>query len=147
MPSKKPAKKPSARRAKPADRPPLRNPEDKVRWLLHLTGAGDIGKQIVDNLMDTLAAQGTFPAGFAEKYKERAEPHELVDRIVPVYLRHCDEEMLDAAIALFESAPGRRFARAQLAITQESSVIGQQWGLELAQRAMRALEEDQKGIG
>ena len=47
----------------------------------------------------------------------------------------------------FESSAGKKFSAAQPAVVQESTMAGQRWGLELAQRAMRALEEDARGIG
>ena len=123
------------------------SPEDKVRKLMVLTGAGSLGEQVISNIMDAMVAQGAIPAEFAVKFKERVDSHELIEKVMPVYLEHCDNEMIEAAILFYESAPGRRFAKAQLPITQASMMIGQQWGMELAQRAIRAMEEDEKGTG
>ncbi len=123
------------------------SPEDKVRKLMVLTGAGNLGEQVISSIMDAMVAQGAIPAEFAEKFKERVDSHELIEKVIPVYLEHCDNEMIEAAIIFYESAPGRRFAKAQMPITQASMIIGQQWGLELAQRAIQAMEEDEKGTG
>ena len=149
MKPKKPAARQPAVRKKPAAAPaaPPASREEKIRRLLLLTGTAELAKHIIDNLMDTLAAQGSLPADFAEKFKERAEPHELIERVVPIYLRHLDDAMLDAATLFFGSTEGRRWSSTQIPIAQESTVVGQQWGIELAQRAMRALEEDARGIG
>jgi hypothetical protein len=162
MKPKKPAKpaKPSA--PKPAPAKPAKSnstavrrlpateglsPEDKVRKLMKLMGAEAMGKQIVDQIVDSMVAQGLIPAPFAEKFKERAEPHELTERVLPLYLEHCDAEMIEAAITFYEADTGQRFAKAQMILSQQAMVVGQAWGMELAQRAMKALEEDEQGIG
>jgi hypothetical protein len=123
------------------------SPEDKIRKLMKLMGAEAMGKQIIDQIVDTMVAQGAIPAPFAEKFKERAEPHELTERVLPLYLEHCDDDMIEAAIAFYEADTGQRFAKAQMILSQKAMIVGQAWGMELAQRAMKALEEDEQGIG
>jgi hypothetical protein len=72
-----------------------------------------------------------------------AAEESLVDMLVPVYMRHFSEEDLDAAIAFHESPAGRRFIAAQPLVLQESMQLGEQWGLHLAEKTLRALAEEQ----
>jgi len=113
--------------------------EAKVRKLLELTGAGDMGKQVADAMMDQFATMPNLPPGFAEKFKQLAQPSQLVDLIVPIYMKHLDAPTLDAAIAFYSSPAGRTLASKQSVLVQESMQAGQQWGQNLAMQVLQGL--------
>jgi hypothetical protein len=66
-----------------------------------------------------------------------------VDLLVPVYLEQFSEEDLDAAIAFHESPAGQRFLAAQPRVMREARRVGEQWGLRLAEKTLRALAEEE----
>ena len=123
-------------------RSPQDEKEKKVRKLLEVTGAAATGKQVLDSMMDQFAKLPDLPPGFVDKFKEIADGKQRFDLIVPIYLKHLDEETIDAGIAYYESPAGKKFLKAQPAIVQESMAAGQKWGGELAQKALKALEKD-----
>lgn len=114
--------------------------EMKVRKLIELTGGEDLGKQVLDMMLTQLAQTPGIQPDFVEKFRELAMKDDLVTMYVPIYLKHVNEEDLDAAIAFFSTPAGRRFAKAQPAIMQDSMSAGQEWGARLAQRAQKELE-------
>lgn len=121
-----------------------RRKEQKVRRLMALTGAEDAGKQMLDIMTEQFAHNPSIPQGFMEKFRELAEKQSMVDMLVPVYMRHLNEEDLDAAIAFHESPAGRRFLAAQPRVMEEAKEVGEQWGVRLAEQALRALAEDER---
>jgi len=114
--------------------------EAKVRELMKLTGAADLGKQTMDSMLHEFRKMPGLPPGFLEKFRQTARPEELIERIVPIYMKHLDDETLDAAIAFYKTPAGRKLTRAQPAILQESFQVGKEWGQELAMKVMRDIQ-------
>ena len=114
----------------------------KIRKLLALTGAEDLGRQMMDGMMKQFETAPNLPPGFARKFREIAMKEDLITMLVPVYEKHLQEQDLDGAIVFFESAPGRNMTKAQPMILQESMLIGQQWGQSLAMKTFKALEDE-----
>lgn len=123
---------------------PPSNKEMKIRKLLDTTGAAATGKQVMDAMLNEFGKSNNLPEGFIEKFKETARPDTLVEIIVPIYLKHLDEDTVDGAIAFFESPAGKKFLKAQPEILKESMEAGQKWGAESARKTLRALQEDKK---
>ena len=119
--------------------------EKKVRELLALTGAGKLGKQVMDGMMDQFKGMPGMSPEFVKKFKAMAKPEALVDMIVPIYMKHLDEKTLDAAIAFYKTPEGRALIKAQPKIVQESTAAGTVWGRELAAKVMRGLRGERSG--
>lgn len=118
--------------------------ERKVRRLMELTGAEDAGKQMLEMMTEQFAHMPHIPKGFMEKFRELAERQSMVDMLVPVYMKHLNEEDLDAAIAFHESPAGKRFLAAQPQVMQEAKEVGEKWGVRLAEQTLRELAEDER---
>ena len=115
--------------------------EIKVRELLELTGAAKMGKQMMDQMMTQFRRMPGLPEGFAEKFMEAAKPEDLVELIVPIYLKHVEERDLDATLEFFRTDSGKRWLAAQPAILQESVKVGQAWGQKLAMKVLAELRK------
>ena len=64
--------------------------------------------------------------------------------IVPLYVQALDEATLKATIEFYSSPEGRKLIEVQPQLTQDSMVLGQQWGMKLAEATQAALEQDKK---
>lgn len=128
----------------PQPAPTAADTERKVRKLLELTDASNMGQQVMDGMMESFTNLPGLPDGFLAKFRELAKPDELVERIVPIYVQHVDAKDLDTVIAFFESPVGRRWTKAQGPIAKASMEAGQTWGRNLAMQVMAALEEEEK---
>jgi hypothetical protein len=113
--------------------------EQKVRKLLELTGAAAIGQQTLDAMLMEFSSMPGLPPGFIDEVRALAKADQLVDLIVPVYLKNLQEADIDAAIAFYSSPSGKRMVTALPAINQQSMAAGQQWGAQLAEQAMKNL--------
>lgn len=122
--------------------------EASVRRLLDLTGAGAMGIQVVQQMVPGLKKMlPDAPDEFWEQFMADARPEDLVDLIVPIYQRHLSEEDVQAAITYFSSPAGKRMIGKQGVIMQESYAAGQQWGAQLAERAIVKLRERKAANG
>jgi hypothetical protein len=101
--------------------------EESVRRLMALTGAGEMGVQVVHQMVPEL--KRILPEA----------PAQIWEEVVPIYQRHFSEEDVQAAIAYFSSPAGRRMVEKQGVVMQESFAAGQQWGSKLAERAIAKL--------
>lgn len=111
--------------------------ETKIRQLLQLTGAGDIGVQAMKEMVPALQSLvPDAPATFWDDFIKEARPEELVALTVPIYARHFEEAEVDELIAFYSSPVGKKITRELPAIMSESMAAGQSWGMELARKAI-----------
>jgi len=116
--------------------------QEKVRRLMAATGAEASGRMMLDMMTRHFEQMSNLPPRFMEKFREVAEEESMVDMLVPVYMKHFTEEDLDAALAFHESPAGKRFLAAQPLVMQEAKEVGEQWGVRLAEKTLRALKEE-----
>lgn len=115
--------------------------ETKVRELLEATGAAQLGKQTMEQMMQAFEAMPNLPEGFAAKFLEMAKPEQLVEMIVPIYMKHIDTNDLDTLLAFFRTPTGKRWIQAQTPMMKDSMEAGQKWGQELAMKVMEELNK------
>jgi len=118
--------------------------EEAARELMAVTGSGDLGIQMMKQMIDTLSQNSRISAEFMEKFKARAKPEDLVNMVVPFYMKHLDEADMRAAIAFYETPAGQRILKATPLITQESMTAGQQWGLKLVTEIQKEMVTPKK---
>lgn len=116
--------------------------EALVRELLEVTGSADLGKQMMDGMMAQFQGNPALPPGFAEKFSELAKPEQIVEMVVPIYMKAYDEKTLQAAIDFYKTPEGTLLMAKMPQISQESMIVGQDWGAKLAQETLEALAVD-----
>ena len=67
-----------------------------------------------------------------------------MELIIPIYSRHLTHEDIKGLIVFYESPLGRKMTALLPAIAQESMQVGEQWGIEVAQKVQKRLEERRK---
>ncbi len=117
--------------------------EVRVRELLTLMRAGDIGLQAIDGMITGMkrAMPGT-PEEFWTAFRKKIKPEELVDMLVPVYQRNLSDADIEELIRFYSSPTGKRFVEKQPVILNESMAAGRRWGEVLAQRAIEDLQKN-----
>lgn len=127
---------PAARGAEPATK------EARVRELLVVMRAGDMGVQMVDGMIGAMKeAMPAAPAEFWTSFRNRVKPDELVDMLVPIYANNLEPADVEELIRFYGSPAGQRFLDRQPAIMQQSMVVGQKWGERLATEALAELQK------
>ena len=132
-----------------ADAPAAGGPaEDKVakmqdiRKLMNLTGGGDIGKQVIEQMLETFKQSNPdIPASFWDEFMKEVDPNQLIELNVPIYDKHLSHEDIKGIIAFYESPVGKKFIQALPQIVQESYAAGQQWGYSVGTKLREKLEE------
>lgn len=135
-----------ATEAKPVAETKELTPEEKknetIAKLLRLTGAGEMGVQMMDQMLNQFRQlHPDVPNAFWDEFLADASVDGLEALIVPIYAKHFTQEELDALIEFYESEIGRKLIAKQPMIMQESFFAGQQWGKEIADKVVKRLKE------
>ena len=117
---------------------------EAARELMAVTGAGELGIQVMNQMIDALSKDPRIPPQFIEKFKARAKPEDLVDMVVPLYIKHMSEADMRAAIVFYKTPAGQRIIKATPLITQESMAVGQQWGLKMVTEIQKEMGTPKK---
>jgi uncharacterized protein len=113
----------------------------KALLLMEMTGAGELGVQVLNQMLPNLKAMvPKAPESFWQEFMTEVRPESLVELIVPVYTKHFDESDLDELIRFYSTPVGRKMIEKTPAIAADSMTAGQQWGTEIAQRALERLK-------
>ncbi len=124
---------------------PPAEPEVLARRLLEVSGAGQLGVQMMNQMIASFRqSEPEVPAAFWDELASQVDPSTLTDLVVPVYTRHLTVEEMQAAIAFYETPAGQAIIRKMPLVLQESFQVGQQWGMELAQKAQQLLRERER---
>jgi hypothetical protein len=70
--------------------------------------------------------------------------NELIAMLAPVYVKHLNLEDLKELNEFYTSAIGKKLAKATPAITQESMLVGQNWGQTLMDDLRKAIDKLEK---
>lgn len=116
------------------------NDEQLARKLMEVTGAGNLGVQLMDSMLDGFRKMPNVSPAFLDEFRKRAKPEDLVDRIVPVYLKHYDRATMLAALRFYESDAGKTMISKLPAVTAESTEVGRAWGKDLATDVLRSMQ-------
>jgi|SRR5580692_7228057 hypothetical protein len=113
--------------------------EQVVRKVLDLTGASRLGKQVADGMLANLRKMPDLPPAFLDRFQSNIHADDLVDLLVPIYLKHYNRQTLLATIAFYESDGGRALVKELPAVTAESMEVGRNWGSALAKKTLSDL--------
>jgi len=115
--------------------------DKSVKELLQVTGAGDMAVQMMGQMIP--AMQQMMPDAPEEiwvEFSKQIDGDELENLVVPVYQKHLTQADVDAQLKFLKSDAGQKMISVQPLIMQESMAIGQQWGMQVMQRAMEQLD-------
>jgi uncharacterized protein len=109
--------------------------EKDIGKMLSINGSSQSYDMIFDQLV--MQMKVTMPEIQDEEWAKikadvfDAEIQKLEEQLMPVYKKYFTHEDVKAIIAFYESKAGKNLAAKTPAITQESMMIGQQWGMNL----------------
>jgi uncharacterized protein len=116
-----------------------------IRKLLKITGSGELGTQVMHQMVGSMKkAMPQVPEKFWGDFMKEVRTEELVDLIVPIYDRNLSQDDVKELIKFYETPTGKKFVSVLPKITQESMVVGEKWGRELAERVVKKLQAQEK---
>jgi hypothetical protein len=125
----------------------VESPKEKdIRKLLQLTGAAQLGGQVMDQMLQTFKASApSVPESFWTELRKELNPDELVEKVIPVYDKQLSAAEVKDLIKFYETPTGKKLIKVMPVITQESMTIGREWGRSIGEKVMDKLKaEEQK---
>lgn len=122
---------------------PSTTKEEDIRTLLEITGAADMGIQVMTAMMENLRPLAPdVPAEYWDQIAGSVSGDDLVDLVVPIYDRHYERQEIRDAIAFYSSPSGKAMIAKMPEVMKESMEVGQAWGKRLAEEIIQRLQED-----
>lgn len=115
--------------------------EQNIRKLLEVTGAAQLSKQVMDQLIPSFKQTApNVPEEFWTAFMDEIDMDELINKIVPLYDKYYSNEELIQLIKFYETPVGKKVVSVTPVLMQESMMIGQQWGFEISQKVIEKLQ-------
>ena len=111
-----------------------------VRRLHEASGSAKLAGQVMGPMFAQLGKlMPDVPASVWREIEGEMSPDDLVEQLVPIYVRHLSADEVKQLIAFYESPVGRALVAKLPAITQESFQAGTLWGQAAARRVIERL--------
>ena len=127
--------------------------EADIRELMDVTGAKDIGQQLMtagiaqfrasvaESQPDNPRAK-QFADSFAARFEKNFDPRALTETVIPIYDKHLSHEDLKELLAYYQSPFGQRMLKVLPVVAHESQLAGFTLGQKAAQKTMEELKAD-----
>ena len=127
--------------------------EADIRQLMDVTGAKDLGQQImdagiaqfrssvIDSQPDNPRAK-QFADAFALRFQKHFDPRSLTETVIPIYDKHLSSEDLKELLAYYQSPFGQRMLKVLPEVARESQEAGFKLGQKAARDAMEELKPE-----
>ena len=127
--------------------------EARIRELMDLTGAKNLGQELIQAGMDQFRSSvqdsqpdnpraKQFVDAFVARFQKHFDPNSLTDRIIPIYDKYLTDEDLKGLIAYYHSPLGQRMLKSLPELTRESQAAGFAMGQKAAQETMDELKAE-----
>jgi hypothetical protein len=127
--------------------------EVDIRQLMDVTGAKDLGQQIMDAGISQFRASVAesqpdnprakqFADAFALRFQKHFDPRGLTETVVPIYDKHLSSEDLKELLAYYQSPFGQRMLKILPEVAHESQLAGFKLGQQAAREAMEELKPE-----
>lgn len=113
--------------------------EKAIRKLLAVTNSAEMTDALMEQMLLAIPGSDEF---WAEWKKEFAAAFE--DAMVLIYGKHFDMEEIQAMTRFYESDVGKRIVAKTKIVTMESTLIGQQLGMQMAQRILQKRQKKEE---
>ncbi len=121
----------------------LQSRTQRIQELLDLTGAGNLGVQVMHGILDPMKqALPQVPEDWWEAFMAKVNADDLNTLVVPIYEKNFTDHEIDAMLEFYRTPLGRSIISKLPTVMQESMAAGQVWGQNLAEDALRHLEAD-----
>ena len=108
---------------------PLERKKQKVRDLLALMKTREIAEKSMDIALESAGA----PPEYAQKFKDNFDFDGMLESTIGVYVKHLEEQEIDALLKFYSSESGKKVAAAMPEITVDAMKAGQEYGKRAAE--------------
>lgn len=120
-----------------------RTKEVVARELMEVSGSSKLAMQILEQMITPMKQViPEVPDEFWSRFMAEVNPEELMAKVVPIYSEHYSLDELEQLIAFYRTPLGQKVIKEMPEIMKQSMAAGQEWGREVAKRAIRKAEEE-----
>ncbi|SFG95169.1 DUF2059 domain-containing protein [Pedobacter insulae] len=116
-----------------------------IQKMILVSGSDKTYKVAISQMIDMMGKQNSnVPKEFLDKMNTKftqSSIADLIDKLVPIYKKHLTLSEINQMIAFYQSPVGKKFAEKTPLITQESMMVGQQWGMKIAKEMSEELKK------
>jgi hypothetical protein len=127
--------------------------EARIRELMDLTGAKNLGQQLIDAGMEQFRSSvqdsqpnnpraKQFVDAFVSGFQKHFDVNTLNERVIPIYDKYLTTEDLKGLLDYYRSPLGQRMLKTLPELTRESQATGFALGQKAAQETMEDLKKD-----
>jgi len=118
---------------------------NKLKSYLEASGALNTFKTAINTIIGNVSQNyPSVPKEFWTEFSNEMSVtsiDDLVTLIAPVYKKHLTESDLDEIIGFYNSPIGKKLAAESPALTQESMMVGQEWGQQIGMKIGQKLKD------
>jgi hypothetical protein len=113
-----------------------------ARELLEVTGSGNLGVKMMHNIFSSFKNEfPRVPSEFWEELSKEISGKELIELVIPIYSKYYTDEELIKLIEFYRSPLGQKVVQKLPLISQDSYVVGQEWGKKMGEKVITRLKE------
>ena len=126
---------------------------EKIRQLLELTGAKNLGQELMKAGIEQLRASVSesqpnnpratqFVDAFVAQFPKHFKPEDLNEKVLPIYDKYLSEEDVAGLLDYYRSPLGQRMMKVLPQVAKESQALGFSVGQKAAQETLEDLRKD-----
>lgn len=116
--------------------------KNNAKKLLEITGSAKLGIQMMNNLITTYKQTiPEVPSEFWDNFLKESKPEDLINMMIPVYLKYYTENEILKLIEFYGTPLGKKVIEVTPLISQDSYTIGTEWGTKIAENVIKKLKE------
>ena len=130
-----------------------RQKEARIRELMDVTGAKNLGQQLIEAGMEQFRSSvqdsqpnnpraKQFVDAFVARFQKHFDPNSLNEQIIPIYDKYLTTDDLKGLLEYYRSPLGQRMLKTLPELTRESQAAGFALGQKAAQETMEELKAD-----
>jgi len=115
-----------------------------LKKMFVVSGSNETYKVAIKQMISMYKAQSTLSADKLKSLEDemlKSSLNELTVKLIPVYQKYMSLSDIKEMIKFYESPVGKKFAKNNPMITQESMKIGQEWGMKIGQELMNKMKK------
>lgn len=117
--------------------------QQDILHLIEISGSKQVSAQVFDQMV--LSFNQSFPdipEVFWQEMKKEINTNDFIRMLLPIYEKYYTHADIKALIAFYQSPIGKKTVAVLPQITKESMQVGQLWGMEIAEKTMKRLQEE-----
>lgn len=116
-----------------------------LKKMFEVSGSGESFQTAIDQMFALYKQQYTEVDSEVwsglEKEFSKTSLNDLTEMLVPVYSKYLSLEDLKELIKFYETKVGKKFAKSNPLILQESMQVGQEWGMKIGQDFAKKMKD------